>query len=37
MKLVWSREEEFLRDTLRPMGAVRFRAGLDANGLPVAL
>ncbi|MBX3568695.1 MAG: xanthine dehydrogenase family protein molybdopterin-binding subunit [Rhizobiaceae bacterium] len=37
VKLVWSREEEFLRDTLRPMGAVRFRAGLDADGLPVAL
>jgi isoquinoline 1-oxidoreductase beta subunit len=37
VKLVWSREEEFLRDTLRPMAAVRFRAGLDANGLPVAL
>ncbi|PSJ64271.1 xanthine dehydrogenase family protein molybdopterin-binding subunit [Kumtagia ephedrae] len=37
VKLIWSREEEFLRDTLRPMGAVRFRAGLDAAGLPVAL
>jgi isoquinoline 1-oxidoreductase beta subunit len=37
VKLVWSREEEFLRDTLRPMSAVRFRAGLDANGLPLAL
>jgi isoquinoline 1-oxidoreductase beta subunit len=36
VKLIWSREEEFLRDTLRPMGAVRFRAGLDAGGLPVA-
>ncbi|GLS28370.1 isoquinoline 1-oxidoreductase, beta subunit [Mesorhizobium albiziae] len=37
VKLIWSREEEFLRDTLRPMGAVRFRAGLDAAGLPIAL
>ncbi|MBK1865534.1 xanthine dehydrogenase family protein molybdopterin-binding subunit [Aestuariivirga sp. YIM B02566] len=37
VKLVWSREEEFLRDTLRPMGAVRFRASLEANGLPAAL
>lgn len=37
VKLIWSREEEFLRDTLRPMGAIRFRAGLDADGLPVAL
>lgn len=36
VKLLWSREEEFLRDTLRPMGAVRFRGGLDADGLPVA-
>lgn len=37
VKLIWSREEEFLRDTLRPMGVVRFRAGLDAEGKPVAL
>lgn len=37
VKLIWSREEEFLRDTLRPIGVARFRAGLDANGLPVAL
>ncbi|MGY8634921.1 xanthine dehydrogenase family protein molybdopterin-binding subunit [Bradyrhizobium sp. 14AA] len=37
VKLIWSREEEFLRDALRPMGFVRFRAGLDARGLPVAL
>jgi isoquinoline 1-oxidoreductase beta subunit len=37
VKVIWSREEEFLRDPLRPMAAVRFRAGLDANGFPVAL
>lgn len=37
VKLIWSREEEFLRDTHRPMAAVRFRAGLDAEGYPVAL
>ncbi|GGF62400.1 oxidoreductase [Azorhizobium oxalatiphilum] len=37
VKLIWSREEEFLRDTLRPMGVVRFKAGLDARGKPVAL
>lgn len=37
IKLIWSREEEFLRDTHRPMAAVRFRAGLDAQGYPVAL
>ncbi|MBN3823153.1 xanthine dehydrogenase family protein molybdopterin-binding subunit [Burkholderia sp. Ac-20384] len=37
VKVVWSREEEFLRDALRPMAAVRFRGGLDAQGLPIAL
>ena len=37
VKVIWSREEEFLRDPLRPMAAVRFRAGLDADGVPVAI
>ncbi|RVU04141.1 xanthine dehydrogenase family protein molybdopterin-binding subunit [Novosphingobium umbonatum] len=37
VKLIWSREEEFLRDPLRPMAAVRFRAALDAKGLPTAI
>nr|WP_254711500.1 xanthine dehydrogenase family protein molybdopterin-binding subunit [Pantoea cypripedii] len=37
VKVIWSREEEFLRDTRRPMAAVRFHAGLDAAGYPVAL
>lgn len=37
VKVIWSREEEFLRDTHRPMAAVRFRAGLDGNGYPLAL
>ncbi|RQR32186.1 MULTISPECIES: molybdopterin cofactor-binding domain-containing protein [unclassified Burkholderia] len=37
VKVIWSREEEFLRDAVRPMAAVRFRAGLDAEGLPIAL
>ena len=37
VKVIWSREEEFLRDALRPMGLVRLRAGLDGQGLPVAL
>ncbi len=37
VKLIWSREEEFLRDALRPMAVVRFRAALDQDGLPVAL
>jgi len=37
VKLIWTREEEFLRDSLRPMAVVQFRAGLDANGLPLAI
>ncbi|PHN24738.1 molybdopterin cofactor-binding domain-containing protein [Pseudomonas sp. ICMP 460] len=37
IKLIWSREEEFLRDTLRPVAVVKFRAALDAQGLPVAI
>ena len=28
---------KFLRDALRPMAVVQFRAGLDAKGLPVAI
>ena len=34
VKVIWSREEEFLRDALRPMGLVRLRAGLDAQACP---
>jgi isoquinoline 1-oxidoreductase beta subunit len=37
VKLIWSREEEFLRDAVRPMSVARFKAGLDESGLPVAL
>lgn len=37
VKLIWSREEEFLRDALRPMSMARFKAGLDENGMPIAL
>ena len=37
IKLIWSREEEFLRDPVRPMAIVRFRGALDADGMPVAL
>ncbi|SDY44183.1 molybdopterin cofactor-binding domain-containing protein [Pseudomonas sp. NFIX28] len=37
IKLIWSREEEFLRDVLRPVAVVKFRAALDAQGLPVAI
>jgi len=37
VKLIWSREEEFLRDTVRPMAVVKLRASLDKKGLPKAL
>jgi isoquinoline 1-oxidoreductase beta subunit len=37
VKLIWTREEEFLRDPLRPMAAVRFRGALDASGMPIAI
>ncbi|MDV9032696.1 molybdopterin cofactor-binding domain-containing protein [Pseudomonas sp. RAC1] len=37
VKLIWTREEEFLRDVLRPVAVVKFRAGLDDKGLPVAI
>lgn len=36
VKVIWTREEEFLRDTFRPLGVARFKGGLDAEGLPVA-
>jgi len=36
VKLIWTREEDMRHDFYRPMAALRFRAGLDANGLPVA-
>ena len=37
VKVIWTREEEFLRDAIRPMAVVQFRAGLDADGVPVAI
>ena len=37
IKLIWSREEEFVRDVLRPVAVVKFRAALDDKGLPVAI
>jgi isoquinoline 1-oxidoreductase beta subunit len=37
VKLIWTREEDMRHDFYRPMSAIRFRAGLDANGTPVAL
>ena len=36
IKLIWSREEEFLRDPMRPMAAVRFRGAMGKDGLPTA-
>nr|GFD12712.1 hypothetical protein [Tanacetum cinerariifolium] len=37
VKLIWTREEEFLRDVLRPVAAVNFRAALDNDGWPLAI
>ncbi|WP_236638199.1 xanthine dehydrogenase family protein molybdopterin-binding subunit [Mangrovicoccus ximenensis] len=37
VKMIWSREEEFLRDGMRPIAAVRMRGALDAEGFPLAL
>lgn len=37
VKLIWSREEEFLRDVLRPVAAVNFSAALDSDGWPLAI
>ncbi|MGO4003484.1 molybdopterin cofactor-binding domain-containing protein [Pseudomonas fluorescens] len=37
VKLIWSREEEFLRDVLRPVAAVHFRGALGNDGWPVAI
>jgi isoquinoline 1-oxidoreductase beta subunit len=36
VQLIWTREEDIRHDWYRPMAAVRFRAALDANGLPTA-
>lgn len=35
--LLWSREEDFIGTTYRAMGMARLKAGLDAEGWPVAL
>lgn len=37
VKVIWTREEEFLRDVMRPMAVVQLRAALDAEGWPTAL
>jgi isoquinoline 1-oxidoreductase beta subunit len=36
VKMIWTREEDMRHDFYRPMAAIRFRAGLDAKGTPVA-
>ncbi len=36
VKLVWTREEDMRQDRYRPQAAIRFRAGFDAQGMPVA-
>ena len=36
VKLLWTREEDMQHDRYRPQAAIRFKAGLGADGLPVA-
>jgi isoquinoline 1-oxidoreductase subunit beta len=37
VKMIWTREEDMRHDFYRPISAIRFRAALDANGLPTVL
>ena len=37
VKVLWSREEEFARDAVRPLSFSRFRAALDRAGQPTAI
>jgi isoquinoline 1-oxidoreductase beta subunit len=37
VQLIWSREEDMRAGYYRPMAALRFEAGLDPDGMPIAL
>ncbi|MGC2774212.1 MAG: molybdopterin cofactor-binding domain-containing protein [Bradyrhizobium sp.] len=37
VKVLWSREEEFKMDALRPLSFSRFKAALDKEGRPIAI
>jgi isoquinoline 1-oxidoreductase beta subunit len=37
VKLVWSREQDIAHDLYRPFGMARLVAGLDGDGMPIAL
>ncbi len=37
VKLIWSREEDMTHDFYRPLGVNQVKAGLDANGMPIAM
>jgi isoquinoline 1-oxidoreductase subunit beta len=37
VKLVWTREDDIRHDRYRPQAALRFKAGLGTDGMPVAL
>jgi len=36
VKLLWTREEDMQHDRYRPQAAIRFKAGLGSDGMPIA-